>query len=124
MTLTQTSLLSRFHVNIYRRIQSLPERTATGIVYLLLGALPIEAEIHRRQLSFLYTVIACKNDTIQSLTERQLVVNLDNPLSFYGKISEALNMYDLPSITELQDNLVSKIKWKFLVRQVYPQDRK
>lgn len=116
LTLTQTSLLTRFHVNIYRRIQSLPERTATGIVYLLLGALPIEAEIHRRQLSFLYNVIACKNDTIQSLTERQLVVNLDNPLSFYGKISEALNMYDLPSITELQDNLVSKIKWKFLVR--------
>jgi hypothetical protein len=46
---TQTALLSKFHIANLRRLQSLPTRTAIGIVYLLVGAMPIEAEIHRRQ---------------------------------------------------------------------------
>lgn len=116
LTLTQTSILARFHTQVYRKIQSLPERTATGIVYLLLGALPIEAELHRRQLSFLYNVLACENDTIQSLTKRQIAVNLDNHLSFYSKVSDVLELYNLPSISFLLDNPISKLKWKTQVR--------
>ena len=53
---SQLNLLSKFHVDTLKRIQSLPTRTATCAVHLLLGALPIEAEIHKRQLSMLYNI--------------------------------------------------------------------
>ena len=50
ITATQMNILSRFHISNLRRVQSLPENTATSAVYLLLGALPIQAELHKRQL--------------------------------------------------------------------------
>ena len=64
--------------------QSRPSRTAKGATLLLTGALPLEAEIHRRQLSFSHNILACNNTTIQDLAERQLVMNIDNPLSFFA----------------------------------------
>ena len=53
MSLSDTHInqLQRFHISTLRRIQSLPERTASSVVQLLLGALPIQAELHKRQLS-------------------------------------------------------------------------
>jgi hypothetical protein len=38
--------LDRFHKDTLRQFQSLPKRAAIPSVYLLLGALPIEAELH------------------------------------------------------------------------------
>ena len=46
----QLEELEKFHVENLKNIQSLPTRTANSIVYLLLGALPLKAEIERRQL--------------------------------------------------------------------------
>ena len=40
--------LEVFHRKCLRHIQSLPDRTSNSAVLLLLGALPIEAEIHKR----------------------------------------------------------------------------
>ena len=50
----QMEILSLFHKKNLRNFQSIPARTAIGAVYLILGALTIEAGIHERQLSFLY----------------------------------------------------------------------
>jgi hypothetical protein len=55
-----------------RCFQSLPVRTATSAVYLLLGALPIEAELHKRQLSLLYSILASESKKLKNLMERQL----------------------------------------------------
>jgi hypothetical protein len=75
----QLNILSRLHTKTLRNFQTLPTRAVTYAVFLLLGALPIDAEIHRRQLSFIHSVLACDNSTIQGLTDRQLIMNLDNP---------------------------------------------
>ena len=48
---TQLNMLSKFHLDTLKRLQSLPTRTVTSAVYLFLGALPIEAELHKRQLN-------------------------------------------------------------------------
>jgi hypothetical protein len=48
--------LEVFHRKCLRHIQSLPNRTSNSAVLLLLGALPIEAEIHKRQLELVYGV--------------------------------------------------------------------
>ena len=51
LTKSQINLLSKFHLDNLKRFQSLPTRVATCAVYLLLGALPLEAELHKRELS-------------------------------------------------------------------------
>ena len=81
--------LEKFHKNSLRIIQSLPERTATSAVYLLLGALPIENEIHKRQLSLLHSILVCDNSRIKEVLNRQLSVNFDNKDSFFLPHSES-----------------------------------
>ncbi|MES9879579.1 MAG: reverse transcriptase family protein [Sedimenticola sp.] len=104
--------LRSFHQGTIRKLQSLPERTATEAVYLLLGALPIEAELHRRQLSLLYTIVTSENETIKNITKRQLSTNFDNPNSFFYTINETLNLYQLDDIHTLLNNKPKKECWK------------
>ena len=67
----QLEELEKFHIEILKNIQSLPTRTANSIEYLLLGALPLKAEIERRQLGLFYSVITSENSTLQQLWKRQ-----------------------------------------------------
>ncbi|CAC5380503.1 CCDC34 [Mytilus coruscus] len=68
--------LRKFHINCLRKFQSLSQRTALCAVYLLIGALPIEAELHKRQLSFLYSLLNNENESIQQLNQRQISINI------------------------------------------------
>ena len=111
---SQLNLLSKFHVDTLKRIQSLPTRTATCTIHLLLGALPIEAEIHKRQLSMLY-ILASTNETITELTERQIAVNLDNSLNYFNKVHNVLFKYQLPFLNELRIKQPTKESWKSTV---------
>ncbi|CAC5371145.1 unnamed protein product [Mytilus coruscus] len=112
----QMDIFSRFHKKNLRNFQSMPARTATGAVYLILGALTIEAEIHKRQLSFLYNIVSCDNSTILDLVDRQLIMNMDNQQNFFCKVAGTLAMYDLPSIDSLKQQPPSKLKWKSSVK--------
>ena len=78
LTVTQISILSKFHVDNLRRFQSLPLQTATSAVYLLLGAVLLEAELHKPHLSLSYYILISSNKTIKDLADRQIVINLDN----------------------------------------------
>ena len=78
---TQLNQLQRFHISTLRSLQPLPVRTPTSIVQLLLGALPIEAEIHRRQLSLIHSTIRCSNTRIKDVMFQQLAVG--SPESFF-----------------------------------------
>ena len=40
-------------------------------------------------------------------------MNSDNPNSFFGKVTEILQLYCLPDIQALKQNLPSKMSWKF-----------
>ena len=74
LTQTQINILSKFHISNLRRFQSLPIRTATCAVYLLIGALPLEAELHKRQLGLLYNILTCTNKTIRELHPDKLLL--------------------------------------------------
>ena len=109
---THMMLLRKFHIETLRRFQSLPTRTACCIVYLLLGALPIEAEIHRRHLSLLYNIISSENPTIQELLHRQKIVHMDNPVSYFGRVTEILYTYNLPEIAVIILQCPTKLEFK------------
>ena len=72
---SQMENLLKFHLQSLKRIQSLPKRTANFAVYLLLGALPLQAELHKPQLGLLYNIIFTQNETLASLTHRQCAIN-------------------------------------------------
>ncbi|CAC5385356.1 unnamed protein product [Mytilus coruscus] len=109
---TQMTELKQFHLKTLRCFQSLPIRTATAAVYMLLGALPIEAEMHKRQLSLLYSILASENTKLENLIERQMTVNAGNSDSFFSRIQEILKYYNLPTVSEFKDQLPSKMQKK------------
>ena len=109
--------LEAFHRKSIRYLQSLPQRIATATIYLLVGAIPIEAELHKRKLSLLYSMLASDNSKIKEIINRQISVNYDNGDSFFCNIRDILILYDLLTITDLQANLPSKTNWKKLVRK-------
>ena len=116
LTQSQINLLSKFHLDNLKRFQSLPTRVATCAVYLLPGALPLEAELHKRQLSLLYNILVSDNETVKGLAERQIAVNLDNKLSYFSKVQDILEQYQLPHLRDLKDCMQSKEHWKFQIR--------
>ena len=98
---TETKMLTDFHVNLLRRIQALPARTAIPAVYLLLGALPLEAELHKKHLSLLYSIINSQNKIFHQLISRSIIIDEDQQGIFFGRVKVILAQYSLPSIEQL-----------------------
>jgi hypothetical protein len=108
--------LETFHRKSMRYLQSLPQRIATAAIYLLVGTIPIETELHKRKLSLLCSMLASDNSKIKEIINRQISVSYDNEDSFFCSIRDILILFDVPSITDLRANLPSKIGWRKLVR--------
>ena len=109
--------LSDFHVDLLRRIQSLPSRTAPSAVNLLLGALLMEAELHKRQLSLLFSIVSSTNETLHQLVQRAFCLQDLSYAGFFKRVSETLNLYHLPTIRQLLECTHSKLEWKRQTRQ-------
>ena len=109
----QLDELGKFHLEILKNIQSLPTRTANAIVYLLLGALPLKAEIEKKQLRLFYAIVTSENPTLQQFWKRQYVLQHDG--SFFKQIYELVEKYDLPPPSEITH--LSKEQWKFWLKR-------
>ena len=96
-------------------LQSLPIRTANSAVYLLLGTLPISAELHKRQLSLLHQIAMSENVSIREIAWRQY--NVGRPASFFIRIVGILDLYELPPFTEVMNGHFNKIEWKCIVKR-------
>ena len=96
LTKGQLEQLSKYHLQTLRNIQSLPQRTSTSAVLLLLGVPPLEAEIHRRRLSLAISVINSENSTMV-LVRRQI-----------------LQKDALPSLGQLFCCNFTKLQWKHM----------
>ena len=107
--------LSSFHIGTLKRLQSLPIRTANSVVYLLLGTLPISAELHKRQLCLLHQIAMSENVSIREIAWRQY--NVGRPASFFIRIVGILDLYELPPFTEVMNGHFKKIEWKGIVKR-------
>jgi hypothetical protein len=104
-----------FHLSTLKPLQSLPIRTANSAVYLLLGILPIFAELHKRQLSLLHQIAMSENVSIREIAWRQY--NAGRPASFFIKIADILDLYELPPFTEVMSGHFKKFEWKGIVKK-------
>ena len=109
---SEIKMLSDFHVNLLQKIQSLPNRTALAAVYLLLGALPLEAVLHKRHLSLLFSVINLDNQTLHQLVRRSIVCCEDQPSSFLSRAKTILEKHVLPTIKQLMQKRPTTLQWK------------
>ena len=85
---------------------------------MLLGALPIEAELHKRQLSLLYAVLTSENQCLQEVVQRQLACCFDNVHSFFYIVSQVLEKYQLPTTSKLLTTSISKLKIKIKIKKL------
>ena len=109
--------LSDFHTDMLRRTQSLPSRTALSAVYLLVVALPLEAELHKRQLSLLFSIVSSRNATLHELVQRAIGLQGISYAGFFKRVSDTLDLYDLPTIKQLLESTPTKLEWKRQTRQ-------
>ena len=112
LTKGQTEQLSKYHIQTLRNIQSLPQRTSTSTVLLLLGALPLEAELHRKKLSLAFSVINSDNPTLKLLVQRESSCSNDIKNSFFNELTTILQQYKLPSLCQLFSSNITKLQWK------------
>jgi hypothetical protein len=106
--------LCSIHLSTLKRLQSLPIRTANSAVYLLLVILPISAELHKRQLSLFHQIVMSENVSIREIAWRQYIAG--RPTSFFVRIVDILDLYELPSFIEVMSGHFKKLDWKGIVK--------
>ena len=72
---------------------------------------------HTHLLFLLYNILTCTNKTIRELSSRQIAFNLENNQSYFRKVQDILNIYDLPNLQCLSEGLTSKEIWKLQVKR-------
>ena len=79
---------------------------------MLLGALPLEVELHKRSLSLLNSVITSDNECLQGLVQRQLAYSFNVKSSFFYITYKILEKNELPSLSQLLCSSSSKLQRK------------
>ena len=114
---TELKTLDSYQRKILKQIQHLPEKTANGAVYLLLGALPVRARIEINQLTlFLMTITGSSLES--KIAERQLAMKDLNSKSWFMGVCRKLHKYNLPSAHDLLFNPPPKDVWKNQINTV------
>jgi hypothetical protein len=113
---TQHALLEAHHRKLIRQIQHLPISSAIPSIYLLLGAPPLEAQLHQRVLTFFVAILRRPESAEYEIRVRQLAVKSLDSHSWTVMLRNLLYQYDLPSAHDLVASTPSKQSWKIAVR--------
>ena len=97
--------LERYQRKFLKQIQTLPERTASVAVLSLLGAKTIEAQIDTRIITTFLNIAKDPSTVEFQIAIRQLTVKTDNSNSWFVKVKNILNKYDLPCPEYLLKNI-------------------
>ena len=85
---------------------------------MLLGALPIRAELPKRLLGLLYAVLTSENRCLQDVVQRQFSCSFDNTQSSFYIVAQVLDRYHLPTISQILTSSISKLKWKHTYKKL------
>ena len=111
ITKSQIKQLTTIQLKYLKRTFQVPNSTPNAFTFLELGVLPMEYEIHRRQLMFLHHIHTLPSeDPVNKIFQQQK--QLPNEKNWYNNVSNLLALYNL-SDSELPE--ISKDEWKTLV---------
>ena len=108
--------LEQYQRKSLRQIQSLPDKTHNAAVLALLGILPLERVIHKNMLNLFGRWILFEG-VEKDIAVRQLATKSEAEASWFNRIKQLLEMYDLPLPSQLLENAPTKIKWKKMVNK-------
>jgi hypothetical protein len=113
---TEREALESFYRQLLRQIQSLPSNTAKEAVYLLLGAITIEAQLDRRILSLFGSISRLPvSHSLFQLAKRQLAVRYSNKHSWFTYVQNVGNKYDIDVYSALISPLPKSV-WKMKIK--------
>ena len=103
--------LEQFQRKSLKQLQSLPDRVQNSITLALLGILPVESVLHKNMLNLFGRWI--RTDGIEKeIAVRQLAMKSSTKLSWFNKNKELLKKYNLPSPSQLLENVPTKTDGK------------
>ena len=96
-----------------KQVLSLSTNVADPAVYIISGALPAEAMIHKRILSLFGNITRLTENAIEyKLAKRQLEIKTFKSHSWFIVVKKILIQYELPDPESLLDNVPEKYAWK------------
>ena len=109
--------LERLYKRFLKQILSLPQTVADPAVYILSGAISLEAVIHSRALTLFGSICRLDESTVEKrLARRQLSVESCTGNSWFVDIRRLCVRYSLADPYTILDCPLSKFKWKRVVR--------
>ena len=110
ITKTQISQLRRIQLKYLKRTLQVPNSTPNAFTFLELGVLPIEYEIHKRQLMYLHHIHTLPHDDpVHHILQQQKQLSYSN---WYQNVLKLLLVYQLSEVPYAE---LSKSNWKHLV---------
>ena len=110
--------LERVYRKFLKQVLSLPDTVADPASYILSGAIPIEAVVHKRALSLFGSICRLDETAVEKqLARRQLAVKSIDSCSWYVSIRKILTKYSLPDGWNLLDDPPTKTRWKATVNR-------
>jgi hypothetical protein len=117
---TQVQSLETAYRKILRDLQSLCKSVATEAIYLLIGLLPLEAELHQRTLT-LWGAIARlpEGSTLRDLATRQMCLPQQARNSWFHYALSIAKRYNIESLLHSAfDWNIPKQEWKSMISSV------
>ena len=112
----QIHKLETFQLGKLKKIQNLPDRTASVAVLGLIGQLPMEAELDMRALGLFRRVIDDKNSVEYKVAYRQLALKGPESNSWFMYVDGMLQKYNLPSADMIFKSSTPIKVWKDMVK--------
>ena len=108
--------MSQMYKKMLKQIQGLPQNTADEYVYLLIGSIPLEGQIHQKIMSLFGNICRLpKEHKLLQIGQRQLASRLDSKHSWFTMVDGIGQQYDL----DIHSNLrmpKPKTEWKNIVK--------
>jgi hypothetical protein len=105
-----------FFENTLRQLLSLPSNVAKSALYVLSGAIPLDAQIHRKAFGVLGSIARNKSSLEREIAQRQLLIQPYNGNSWFSQIHVLLIQYDLPTAASVIDSSPGKLQWNTAVK--------
>ena len=106
--------LQKAQLSYLRRVLEVPRSTPTAALYLETGILPIEYEIHIKQLVFLKHILD-KDSTDPVAQMYNEIYKFQNELNWFNNVFELRRRYNLP-LNDMNVKSMTKNNWKIFVK--------
>ncbi|CAC5417513.1 unnamed protein product [Mytilus coruscus] len=97
--------LEKFQKKMLKQILSVPMSTPDPAVYILIGILPVEAQIHAKMVTFFCSICQQADNSVEKqLSKRQLTVKSSGSHSWYIEVQRVMFKYNLGRALDMLDN--------------------